>query len=104
MRFPLSNQFHQSLLLHLCQQAHVQVPVRLDPVLVRLDRKGSDEAQATFLVREYPDDLGPPFDLFIEPFQHVGRLQMLVMPERKSVEIIDEFLVIYFNKRMLLYI
>ena len=45
MRFPLSNQFHQSLLLHLCQLAHIQVPVRLDPVLVRLDRKGSDEAE-----------------------------------------------------------
>jgi hypothetical protein len=74
------------LLLVFPEIVHVQVTVRLEPVLVRLDSKCSPQAQTAFRVGEDPYRAGPPLDLFVEALQHVGRLQVLVVAHGRTVE------------------
>ena len=44
------------------------------PLVVLLDQDRSDEAQDDGLVREDADHVSAPLDLFVEPFERVGRL------------------------------
>ena len=63
----LSDEFHYRLFLHLCQKADVQVPVGLDSVFMRFDRKGQDRVQTALLIRQYPNNQTTAFYLLIEP-------------------------------------
>jgi hypothetical protein len=49
--------------------------MRVQPVLVHLDRERPDQAQAASGVGKDADDVGPPLDLLVQAFQQVGRLQ-----------------------------
>ena len=66
----------QQLLLLLGQQRHVQVAVALQPGLAGLDAQRPNQTQARLTVREDPHHSGPPLDLFVEPLEHVGALQV----------------------------
>ena len=58
----------------------------LEPALVRLYAQGPDQAHAAGGVRKdayYPSS---PAQFLVEPFQHVGALQVLVMLARQAVE------------------
>jgi hypothetical protein len=50
---------------------------------MNLDGQGADEVKATGLVGEDAEHVGPPFELFVEPLQHVGRLHVFVVLERQ---------------------
>jgi hypothetical protein len=65
---------------------HVQVAVGLDPVLVDFDRKRPNQSQGTFLIREDSDDMGSTFELLVKPLEHIGALEMLVVPSGQSVK------------------
>ncbi len=58
----------------------------LEPALVGFGAEGSDQAQAARGVGRDPDHPRPPLDLFVEPLEHVGRLEMLVVLARQAVE------------------
>ena len=51
-------------------QRHVTGP--LDGPFVALFQDCADEPDDGVLVREDADDLGPPFDLAVEPFEPIG--------------------------------
>ena len=49
--------------------------------------QGADETEATGGVREDAHDPGAAFDFLVEPLEHVGRLQMLVVLAWQAVEV-----------------
>ena len=74
------------LLAILLQEIHVQVTRRFNPVFVRLDGQRADQAQTTVRIRKDPHHQRPPFDFFVQPLQHIRRLQVFVMRPRQFVE------------------
>ena len=70
----------------LAQSIHVQVAVRFEPVLVRLDRECPDQASTAFGVGEDADHVGAPLDLLVQAFQEIRRLQVFVMRPGQPVE------------------
>src|SRR6516162_67101 len=76
----------QRLLFVLVQIVHVEIAMLLEPVLVGLDRQRPHQPQAALGIGKDAHDMGAALDLLIEPFQHVGRFQMLMMLARQSVK------------------
>ena len=70
----------------LAQHFHVEVAVDLDPILVDFDGEGANKSERAFLIGEDANDMGAAFNLLIEPFQHIGALEMLVVFSRQAVE------------------
>jgi hypothetical protein len=68
------------------QQVHVEIAGALDPSLVRFGAKRAHQAQAAGRVREDANHPRAPSDLLVQPLQHVGALQVLVMLARRAVE------------------
>jgi hypothetical protein len=68
------------------QGFHVQVAVRLDPVLVDLHGQGPDQPQATGLVGEDADDVRASLELLVDPLEHVGALELFVVLARQTVK------------------
>src|SRR6266481_3801020 len=58
----------------------------LEPVLVGLDGERPHEPQATFAIGEDPHDLGAAPDLLVQPFQHIGRFEVLMVLPRQPVK------------------
>lgn len=75
----------QSELLVLLEVVHVEVSVGFHPFLVGFDREGSDPAPAALGSWEDAYDIGASPDLLVEAFEHVGRLDMLVVGHRQPV-------------------
>ena len=67
------------LLLLFSEQVHVQVPRRFYPVLVHLYCQRPHQPKTARRIREDPHHQRPPFQLLVEPLQHVRRLQVLVV-------------------------
>jgi hypothetical protein len=62
---------------------HVQVAVRLEPVLVGFDTERTGQPQAALRIREDSHDMGAALDLLVQPLQHVGAFQILVVLARQ---------------------
>src|SRR5262249_29039174 len=75
----------QSLPLRLFQECHVEIAVILLPPLVLLDGEGPNEPQATGLIGKDPHDASAPFDLLVEPLEHVSGLHVAVMREWQPI-------------------
>jgi hypothetical protein len=58
----------------------------LQPVLVSLDRECPHQPQAAVAIGEDAHDMGAASDLLVQPLQHVGRLEMLVVLPRQLIE------------------
>ena len=56
-----------------------------DPLVVGFGRERSNQTQARRFVRKNPYHLGPPSNLFIEPFQHVRRFHPTPMATRQPI-------------------
>lgn len=63
----------------LAEQFHVAAAVLVDPFLGDLDGEGAHQPQATRLGGEDAHQQGAACDLQVEPFEHVGRFEVLVM-------------------------
>jgi hypothetical protein len=61
------------------KRLHVEVSVCLEPKFMDLNGKGPDQARATLRIGKDADDVGTALELLVEPFQHVGAFQVLVM-------------------------
>ena len=81
-----SSRHAQGLLLVLAQVVHVEVAVRLEPVLVHFDRERRDQPQAALNVGEDPHDVGAPLDLLVQTLEQVGRFEVFLMLARQPVE------------------
>src|SRR5215472_4172204 len=81
----LSDQVPANTLV-LAQIIHVEVAMLLEPVLVGLDRQGPYQPQAAVAIGKDAHDLGAAPDLLVQPLQHVGRLEMLVVLARQPIE------------------
>ena len=57
-----------------------------EPALVGLDGERAHQPEATLTIGKDAHDLGAAFDLLVQPFQHVGRFEMLMMLTRQSVK------------------
>ena len=85
----------QAGFLVLPEIVHVEIAMGFEPVFMGLDGQVSDEAQAGLCVWKDAHDVSSAFDLFIEPFEHVGALEMLMVLAGKPVEgerLLDGFL------------
>ena len=51
----------------------------LEPTFVDLDRQRPDQPQATLRVRKDSNDMGPAFELLIEPLEHIGAFEVFMM-------------------------
>ena len=58
----------------------------LEPVLVGLDGERPHQPQATFAIGEDAHDLGAAPDLLVQPFQHIGRFEVLMVLPRQPVK------------------
>src|SRR5580704_3785157 len=58
----------------------------LEPVLVGLDGERPHEPQATFAIGEDAHDLGAAPDLLVQPFQHIGRFEVLMVLPRQPIK------------------
>ena len=76
---------HQ-LLFVLFQVLHIQISRGLNPVLVHLDGKRPDQAQAGRRVGEDAYHQRLPLDLLVQPLQEIRRLQIFVMLPWQAVE------------------
>jgi hypothetical protein len=70
----------------LAQIVHVEVAMLLEPVLVGLDGERPHEPQATFAIGEDAHDLGAAPDLLVQPFQHIGRFEVLMVLPRQPIK------------------
>lgn len=70
----------------LSEVVHVDVSVCLHPVFVGFDGERPDEAQEALGVGKDAHDVGSAPDLLVEAFEHVGGLQVLVVPARQPEE------------------
>ncbi len=78
----------------LVQVVHVEVAMLFEPVLVGLDRQRPHQPEAAFRIGEDPNHMSTALDLLVEPLQHVGRFEMLMVLARqpvKSQRLIDVF-------------
>ena len=66
----------------LLQELHVQIAVIFEPRFVGLGTQRPDQSQAARRVREDAHYTGAALDLFVEPLEQVGRLQVLVVLAR----------------------
>ena len=87
------------LLAMLLQEIHVQVTRRFNPVFVRLDGQRADQAQTTVRIRKDPHHECPPFDFFVQPLQHIRRLQVFVMRPRQFVQIDNQIPIVPSNDK-----
>src|SRR5262249_14422425 len=76
----------QRLLFVLAQIIHVEIAMLLEPVLVGFDRERTHQPEAARAIGEDTHDMGAALDLLIQPLQHVGRFEMLMMLTRQAVE------------------
>ena len=77
--------FGQVLFEQFAQGLHVEIAVAIDPVLVGLDRERADQPQAARFVGEDAHDVRAALELLVEPFEQVGRLEVLVMLQGQPV-------------------
>ena len=70
----------------LAQIIHVDVAVSLHPVFVGFDGERPDQAQAAFGIGEDAHDIGATADFLVQPLQHVGGLEVLVVLARQPEE------------------
>jgi len=54
------------------EKIHIQIAMRIYPVLVHFNRQCPDQAQAALFIGEDPHNSGPAPDLLVQPLQHVG--------------------------------
>jgi len=57
-----------------------------EPVLVGLDRKRPHQPQTALGIGEDAHDMGAALDLLVQPLQHVGALEMLMMLAGQPIE------------------
>ena len=57
-----------------------------EPVLVGLNGERAHQPKATLAIGKDAHDMGAAFDLLVQPLQHVGRFEMLMMLTRQSIK------------------
>ena len=72
--------------LVLFEIVHIEIAMGFEPVLVGLDGERPHEPQATFAIGEDAHDLGAAPDLLVQPFQHIGRFEVLMVLPRQPVK------------------
>jgi hypothetical protein len=61
------------------QRFQAQIAMLELPFIVLFHEHGADEADGRGLVGEDADDIGPAFDLLVQPFEGVGGVQFLAV-------------------------
>src|SRR5947207_4408759 len=64
---------------------HVEIARGFEPVLVHLDSQYPDQPQTARGVGEDAHDMGAALQFLVQPFEHVGRLHVLVIRQRQPV-------------------
>ena len=54
----------------------LHVTVLEQPLVILLEQHSADQPDDAGLVGEDADDIGPPLDLLVEPFQRIGAVQL----------------------------